>query len=101
VPGAPAAAPRGAPLWRHRAFLWPLAGAALLAMAAPFWWGPVSERLFDLEFALAALLPLESIAGTAWFLLPLVGFGCGLLASFSPCVLPLVPLGSVTSTAIA
>ena len=37
-------------------------------------------------------MPERAIAGTAWFLLPLVGLGCGLLASFSPCVLPLVPL---------
>jgi len=81
-----------APLWRHPAFGWPLAGAALLVLGAPFWWGPLSERLFDLEFALASALPQESIAGAAWFLLPLVGLGCGLLASISPCVLPLVPL---------
>lgn len=58
----------------------------------PLWWGPVARRLFDLEFALADLLPRQAISGAAWFLLPLVGFGCGLLASFSPCVLPLVPL---------
>lgn len=61
-------------------------------LAAPLWWAPVSVRLFDLEFAVAALLPEEAIAGTAWFLLPLVGVGCGLLASISPCILPLIPL---------
>ena len=74
-----ASAPPGrTPLWRHAAFLWPLAGAALLALSAPLWWQPISDRLFDLEFALAELLPERAIAGTAWFLLPLVGFGCGL-----------------------
>ncbi len=80
------------PLWKHAAFRWPLAVCGVLALAAPLWWAPLSERLFDLEFAVAALLPSESIATTAWFLLPAVGLGCGLLASFSPCILPLVPL---------
>jgi cytochrome c-type biogenesis protein len=80
------------PLWKHGAFRWPLLGAALLALAAPFWWGPLSEWLFDLEFALAEVVPLDVISGASWLLLPVIGFGCGLLASFSPCVLPLVPL---------
>jgi cytochrome c-type biogenesis protein len=80
------------PLWKHGAFRWPLLGAGLLAIAAPLWWGPASTLLFELEFAVAQRLPQEQIAGTAWFLLPLVSFGCGLLASFSPCILPLVPL---------
>jgi cytochrome c-type biogenesis protein len=80
------------PLWKHRAFLWPLAVAALAVAAAPLWWAPISALLFDAEFALAGVLPEEAIAGTAWFLLPVVGFGCGLLASFSPCILPLIPL---------
>ncbi len=80
------------PLWKHRAFLWPLAPAGLAVLAAPLWWAPASELLFDAEFALAGWLPDEAIAGTAWFLLPLVGLGCGLLASFSPCILPLIPL---------
>ncbi len=82
----------GRPLWRHAAFRWPLGGAALLALAAPLWWAPLSARLFDLEYAVADWLPEAAIADTAWFLLPLVGVGCGLLASISPCILPLVPL---------
>lgn len=81
-----------APLWRHPAFRWTLFAAVSLVLAAPLWWDPLSARLFDAEFALAGQLSEESISGAAWFLLPVVGFGCGLLASFSPCVLPLVPL---------
>ena len=92
-PGAPLVS-RGEPLplWKHAAFRWPLAICGVLALAAPLWWGPLSARLFDLEFAVAALLPSQAIAASAWFLLPAVGFGCGLLASFSPCILPLIPL---------
>ena len=52
----------------------------------------MSAVLFDLEFAVAAWLPQSAIDGAAWFLLPAIGVGCGLLASFSPCILPLVPL---------
>ncbi len=80
------------PLWRHAAFAWPLVGAAVLAAASPLWWRPVAELLTGLELSFARLLPAETLAGTAWFLLPLVGFGGGLLASLSPCILPLVPL---------
>ncbi len=80
------------PLWRHPAFLWPLALTGVAVLAAPLWWTPLSAVLFDLEFAIAGLLPQESIAGAAWFLIPLIGLGCGLLASVSPCILPLVPL---------
>ena len=90
--GASAIGREPQPLWKHPIFLWSLAAAVLLALAAPVWWGPLSAVLFDLEFAVAEWLPTESIAGAAWFLLPLIGFGCGLLASVSPCILPLVPL---------
>jgi cytochrome c-type biogenesis protein len=74
------------------AFRGTLAAAGGAALLAPLWWGPVSQGLFRLEFAVAGLLPQGAIAGAAWFLLPLVGLGAGLLASLSPCVLPLVPL---------
>lgn len=80
------------PLWRHPAFVGPLAGAALLAVAAPLWWAPMAEVLTDFELSLSGLLPEEELAGAAWFVLPLAGFGGGLLASLSPCILPLVPL---------
>jgi cytochrome c-type biogenesis protein len=69
-----------------------LAATGVLALWAPWWWGGASAHLFDLEFALADRLPRESIAGAAWFVLPAIGLGCGLLASFSPCILPLIPL---------
>jgi len=87
-----ARSPAPPPLWRHGAFVGPLAGAALLAAASPLWWRPAAAILTDLELSLAGLVPAESLAGAAWFLLPLIGFGGGLLASLSPCVLPLVPL---------
>lgn len=90
--GAAQAADGPAPLWRHPAFRGTLAAAGAAAALAPWWWGPVSQALFRLEFAVAGLLPEGAIAGAAWFLLPLVGLGAGLLASLSPCVLPLVPL---------
>ena len=93
LPAAPASVAREPlPLWRHPAFRWPLLVAALVALSLSFWWAPVSAVLFDLEFALAGLLPEQSISGAAWFFLPLIGLGCGLLASFSPCILPLIPL---------
>lgn len=85
-------AAEAAPLWRHVAFRGTLAAALLLSVVFTFGWGSISGVLFDLEFALAGLVPLETVAGSAWFLLPFVGFGAGLLASLSPCVLPLVPL---------
>lgn len=80
------------PLWRHPAFLAPFGAALGLALSLPLWWQPLQAALFDLEFGLAGALPSEDLAGAAGLLLPGVAFGLGLLASFSPCVLPLVPL---------
>ena len=65
-------------------------GAA--ALAAPLYWPALSAWLFGAEFALARALPEGWITGAAWFALPAVGFGCGVLASLSPCILPLIPL---------
>ncbi len=79
-------------LWRHRAFVSTLLGAGGLAALAPFWWSAAASTLFDVEFGIAALLPGRVIAGATWFALPAVGFGAGLLASLSPCILPLVPV---------
>jgi len=80
------------PLWRHPAFVVPFGTCAALALLLPRWWTPLQAALFDLEFGLAAVLPSEDLARSAGLLLPGVAFGLGLLASFSPCVLPLVPL---------
>ncbi len=90
--GAPAMAAAPTPLWRHPASLWSLLAASFAVLSAPLWWGPASGALFSFEFAVAELLPADLIAGTAWFLLPGLGFAAGLLASLSPCILPLVPL---------
>jgi cytochrome c-type biogenesis protein len=79
-------------LWRHPAFLWPLALGFALLLSHPLWWGSVSTGLVDLEFAVAELLPRETIENAAWFLVPVLGFAGGVLASFSPCILPLIPL---------
>ncbi len=81
-----------APLWRHRAFLGVLGASALAALALPLWWAPLAEGLTALEFAIADVVPRDAIAGASWFLLPAIGLGVGILASLSPCVLPLVPL---------
>jgi cytochrome c-type biogenesis protein len=66
--------------------------AALLGLALPLWWSPLAALLTEAEFAVAQILPQQAIASAAWFVLPLFGLAAGLLASFSPCVLPLVPL---------
>jgi len=79
-------------LWRHPAFWGPLVVVAAAAIFAPLWWDPLSRSLFALEFSAAQLLPRESIAGAAWILLPLLALAGGVLASVSPCVLPLIPL---------
>lgn len=87
---AGAVAPRS--LWRHPAFAWTLVAAALGALAILAAWDGVAAWLLDVEFGLARILPEGTIAGAAWFVLPALAVGAGLLASLSPCVLPLVPL---------
>lgn len=79
-------------LWRHPAFLGVLAAAAVAALSLPLWWTPLSAALTDLEFAIAARVPSEGLAEVGWLVLPGVGLLAGLLASVSPCVLPLIPL---------
>ncbi len=79
-------------LWRHPAFRLTLLTAGVTAASSPLWWGPVSGLLLEFEFAVSNLLPESAIANASWFILPGVGFGAGLLASLSPCILPLVPL---------
>jgi cytochrome c-type biogenesis protein len=78
--------------WSHPVFRWTLAGAVLAAATLWLAWTPISARLYDAEFAVARLLPEAWIAGAGWALLPGLAFLAGLLASLSPCVLPLVPL---------
>ena len=80
------------PLWRQPAFGWSLGLAALAALTSSLWWAPLSGLLYDAEFGLAGLFPEDLIARANWMLLPAMGFAAGLLASLSPCVLPLVPL---------
>lgn len=66
-----------------------------VAVVTVGWWWPVAESaMFALEFTLAALLPDAAIERAPWMLLPLLGLVGGLLASISPCVLPLVPLNA-------
>jgi cytochrome c-type biogenesis protein len=78
--------------WRHPAFRWTLAGAGVIAALLAVFWESVSAGLLDAEFAIAGLLPGEWIQGAVWFVLPGVALAAGLLASVSPCVLPLIPL---------
>jgi cytochrome c-type biogenesis protein len=80
------------PLWRNPAFRWTLSLAAIAALSTPLWWGRLAAALFQIEFALAGILPDSRIAAASLYLLPLVGLVSGFLASISPCILPLVPL---------
>ena len=71
---APLAGAAPTPLWRHPAFLAPLAVASGLALSSPLWWPAAKAALYGLEFAIAARLPAEAIAqivsGTALRLWP-------------------------------
>jgi cytochrome c-type biogenesis protein len=78
--------------WQHAAFGWTLAVAGLVAALLVALWEPLSAMLYQAEFAIAGLLPEAWIRGATWFALPAVALGAGLLASVSPCVLPLIPL---------
>lgn len=80
------------PLWRHPAFAWT---TALMFVAGAFvfaGWGTLAAELTRFELALAGLLPAGAFEQAGVLALPLLAFGAGLLASLSPCVLPLVPL---------
>lgn len=85
-----ATAPEG--LWRHAAFRWTLGIAVLGAVTVALFWERLADLLFAAEFALAGSLGEEWLAGVAWAVLPAAGLFAGLLASISPCILPLVPL---------
>ena len=79
---------------RHPAFVGTLVVAGGLAAwlvvagdAALLW-------LTELELAVSAWLPEDLIGGASRAALPLLGFAAGVLASISPCILPLVPLNA-------
>lgn len=91
-PSMIAGQPEGEPLWRHPAFLWTLIPLTIAAVMAPVWWSPLESALYQVEFSIAELLPNSSIAAFGVLMLPVVAFAAGVLASLSPCILPLVPL---------
>ena len=83
------------PLWRHPAFLITLAAFGVLVLSVDFWLRPLEALIYDAEFLLAEWFAPDENASASFLqilLLPLLGFGGGLLASISPCVLPMVPL---------
>jgi cytochrome c-type biogenesis protein len=80
------------PLWRHPLFQWVLALFAVVASSAMFWWNSLEVVLYDAEFVAASVLDTFPLGGVSFVLLPVVGFAGGVMASFSPCILPLVPL---------
>ncbi len=80
------------PLWRLAAFRRTLLVAGLAAFVIALHWDNISAHLYEFEFVLSERLPLEWIEQSRWFVLPFVGFAAGLLASLSPCILPVVPL---------
>lgn len=80
------------PLWRHPLFRWVLTVFAVVGLGATFWWSSLEIVLHDAEFLAARAFDTVPIGGISFVLLPLVGFAGGVLASFSPCILPLVPL---------
>ena len=91
--GDPPAA-RGLAPHRHPAFRTVLVAGLLLLAVLPVWWPPLEHALFEAEGALTRLLPLDRVGGLHWVALPAAGLVGGLLASVSPCVLPLVPLNA-------
>ena len=85
-------APTIPPLWRHALFRWMLALFAVVSSFAMLGWNFLEVVLHDAEFVAASVLDTFTLSGVSFLLLPVVGFGGGVLASFSPCILPLVPL---------
>lgn len=82
-------------LWQHPAFLVTFLGALSLALGSDFWWPGLEIAIYHAEFALNEWLdPASTRApmGLRYLALPAIGFAAGLLASISPCVLPMVPL---------
>ncbi len=79
-------------LWAHPAFLATLVVSSIVVVSMAYWQDTIESALFDFEWSLSSLLPPERFERVGLLLLPALGFGSGLLASVSPCILPLVPL---------
>lgn len=79
-------------LWRHPAFGITLLVFLLTAWSTSYWWSPLQEALTNAELGVAALLDESRVRGLGAVALVLASLLGGLLASFSPCILPLVPL---------
>jgi len=83
------------PLWQHPAFALSFCVFVAAAFATSASWDSLSAILYEIEFTLADWFAPRGSDGSltsTYLLLPLVAFGAGLLASVSPCVLPMVPL---------
>ncbi|MEN8162038.1 MAG: cytochrome c biogenesis protein CcdA, partial [Myxococcota bacterium] len=71
--------------------------AAVLAVATQaFWWEPLARQLTALELRMGAWSGGFDLGQLGVALLPVVALGAGLLASVSPCILPLVPIQLAT-----
>jgi cytochrome c-type biogenesis protein len=82
-------------LWQHPAFLITLLGGVALALASDLWWPALQATIYEIEFAAEDWLDpalARAPRGLRYLALPAIGFAAGLLASISPCVLPMVPL---------
>jgi cytochrome c-type biogenesis protein len=80
------------PLWRHPAFGGTLALSVLVVLTVPLWQQPIELALLGIETPLAAKFSTDGLGAAGLLLIPLAGFGFGMLASLSPCILPLIPL---------
>ena len=90
-----AARPDVARLWRNPAFIVTCFVGGALAFSSDAWGPLASAWIYDLEFALNGWFEpaaADSNGELRYLALPAIGFGAGLLASISPCVLPMVPL---------
>lgn len=79
-------------LWAHPAFLATLLVSSLVVVTMGIWQPAIEAALFEVEWSLSSLVGAERLGSVGWLLIPALGFGSGLLASVSPCILPLVPL---------
>ncbi len=80
------------PLWKHPAFRWTLVVSAIVVLSMPVWEGALQSELLDFESLLAGSFGAGDTGGLALLLIPAAGLGAGIVASLSPCILPLIPL---------